>query len=235
MNKGAKAREKNRKLWIASISLIMTLAITLSLGQVKGQTGGPIVANDPPSWIDLYVDDINGITQVHIALRDLNGWDDIYNVTIMVFDGHGSVICNITYSQYPSLDSETPAISWDEKVGGYLNRTESYWSPVDIWPWVPPASTDMIGLNVTFGLHSFSGDIIRVIAYDKAETKCEYLGPFSSDYEIPSYFPPGYKYPISISTIVALIGAGILTIRRYYSNKLAMSIAATMKKNGNGE
>ena len=62
------------------IGKLFTLLVILSLAfiyipkNVDAQAGGIGVSNDPPSMVDVFIDDHNGLIMVHISLRDLNGW-----------------------------------------------------------------------------------------------------------------------------------------------------------------
>jgi len=123
-----------KKRFIARIFAFFII-ISIALVHLPSGTNGEIgVSNDPPSWVDIYVDDSNGMILVHVSLKDLNGWNDIYNVTLVVLDGNGAEICNITYSQYNDLDSTIAVIDWVQNVGNFLDEDNSYYEPVDITP-----------------------------------------------------------------------------------------------------
>ena len=87
-----------------------------------------------------------------------------------------------------------------------------------------PCAIDSIGLDVSFALTTFSGEVIKINAYDMKEARCGYQGPFSADYEIPPYFDEDVNIPIGISFMAAIIGAGFIVYRRMNSNKLAKLI-----------
>ncbi len=210
------------------IKRIFVFLIVASIAFVyisPGADGDIGVSNDPPSWVDIFIDDSNGLILVHVSLKDLNGWNDIYNVTLVVLDGNGNEISNIVYKQYNDLDSTIAVIDWVENTGNYLDEDNSYYEPIDIAPWNPDNAIDSVGLNVTFALTPFSGETIKIDAYDMREARCGYLGPFSADYEVPPVWDNGdVIIPISISAICAFIGAMFIIIKRIKSNKMARLI-----------
>ncbi len=216
---------ESRRGFIKRIFVFLIITSLAFVYIAPGTNGDIGVSNDPPSWVDIFVDDHNGMIMVHVSLKDLNGWNDIYNVTLVVLDGHGDEICNITYKQYNSLDSTIAVIDWVENVGSYWNEDESYYEPVDIAPWNPDNAIDSVGLNVTFALYPFSGEVIKIDAYDMREARCGYQGPFSADYEIaPVWDGEDVVIPIGISAICALIGALFIVMKRMKSNKMARLI-----------
>ncbi|MCK4757159.1 MAG: hypothetical protein KAS67_01765 [Thermoplasmata archaeon] len=225
---GVRDTAKHKRIFV--LLVIASFTLVLIPHHAEGQSGGIGVSNDPPSWVDIYIHDHNGAIAVYVSLKDLNGWNDIYNVTLVVLGGNGDEICNITYKQYTDLDATIAVIDWVETTGNYLIEDDSGYEPVDIYPWNPDNAVDSIGLNVTFSLTPFSGETIRITAYDMQEAKCGYEGPFSADYEIPPYLKDDVVVPISISAAVAFVGALIITIRRRYSNKLARIIEGSEKK-----
>ena len=218
-----------RRMNPITIGKLFTLLIVVSLAfvylpdRVDAQAGGIGVSNDPPSMVDVFVDDHNGLIMVHISLRDLNGWSDIYNITLVVLDGNGQEICNITYKQYTDLDATIAVIDWVETTGNYWDEDSSGYLPVHVDEW-EDNSIGPIGLNVSFALTPFSGEVIKIDAYDMKEARCGYQGPFSADYEIPPYFDEDVNIPIGISFMAAIIGAGFIVYRRMNSNKLAKLI-----------
>jgi hypothetical protein len=170
---------------------------------------------------------------VHVALRDLNGWDNIFLVNVTVMDAADHPISQVIYRQYRNPTDTTPVIEWDEIEGTNLNRDEISWRAVEIYPWNPDY-VKLIGLNVSFAFTSFPGDTISVIAMDKGTfdevsgqnvnfLSCEYHGPFSAEFAQPPIVS-NYVVPLSISIFLALAVAAFMTLRRHYSNKLAKAI-----------
>lgn len=225
---GVRNTVRYKRVFIILVAL--SIILVLLPEDAEGQSGGIGVSNDPPAWVDILVDDHNGMIMVHVALKDLNGWNDIYNVTLVVYGGQGDEICNVTFKQYNDLDDTLPGRYWTDDVGGYLIEEDSYSDPVDIAPWNPDNAVEEVGMNVSFALTPFSGETIKIIAHDKAEAKCGYEGPFSADYEIPPYLGDDVVVPISISAAAAFLGALIITIRRRYNNKLARIIEGSENK-----
>ncbi len=214
-----------RKEYIKRIFVFLIVTSIAFVHIAPGADGDIGVSNDPPSWVDILVDDHNGLILVHVSLKDLNGWNDIYNVTLVVFDGHGNELCNITYKQYNDLDSTIAVIDWVQNRGDFLDEDNSYYDPIDIAPWNPDNAIDSVGLNVTFALTTFSGERIKIDAYDMREARCGYEGPFSADYEIaPVFDGDDVVIPIGISAICALLGALFIVYRRIKSNKMARLI-----------
>lgn len=207
------------------VSLVIVISILLP-GLSKADLG---VSNDPPAWVDIEISEDDEYIYVNLAVKDLNGWSNVYNATVTVFDGRGDVVTIMTFSQYRALNSTTPGEYWDESVGDYLNPDLSYSLPVEIPPWNWQNAIEEVGLNITFVLTPFPGDTVHIEIRDKALALSEYTGPFSAEYDIPPYFGNNYVYPVSISAIAATIVAVIFTIRRHYSNKLALTIQAREK------
>lgn len=224
-----------RRMDSIAIGKIFTFLIVISFAMaympqhVEGQPAGGIgVSNDNPTVIDMYIDDHNGLILVHVSLKDLNGWSDIYNVTVAVLDGNGNEISNVTYKQYMEEDLNIPAPHWEENVGDYFDEDNSGNVPVHVEEWVEN-SIGPIGLNVTFAFTPFSGDIIKINAYDIKGARCGFEGPFSADYEIPPYFADDVMIPIGISFVVAIAGAFLIVYRRASNNKLARLIESGRK------
>lgn len=228
---------KGRSLLIAA-ALILSF-MTYQSGLVSSQGGSVGVDNDGPSFTNVTIVEKNDHIYVHISLRDLNGWNDIYMINLTVFDNNDNIICHVVYRQYDSPSETGIALpQWDEFVGDYLDRQYSVIEFVPVYPWNPWAATE-IGLNVTFAFNSFPGDTIRIVATDRGERldpndeinertnllSCEFIGPFSAEFSVPPIID-NYVVPLAISFIVALIGAVIMTVRRHYSNKLAKTIEA---------
>ncbi len=207
---------------IFAFLIVFSLTLVMIPEAVDAQAGVG-VSNDPPAMVDIFVDDHNGLIMVHVSLKDLNGWSDIYNITLVVLDGNGNEICNVTYKQYTDLDATIAVIDWVQTKGDYLDEDNSGYLPVEIDEW-EENSIDAVGLNVSFALIPFSGDIIKINAYDMKEARCGYEGPFSADYEIPPYFGDDVVVPIGISFMTAIIGAFFIVYRRMKNNKLARLI-----------
>jgi len=226
-------RKKIRSL-VLLLTTAMLIAVIANADIVSSQgTGGVGVGNDGPSFVSIEVEEDTDIIFVHVALRDLNGWDNIFLVNVTVMDSGGRPISQVIYRQYRNPNATTPAIEWEEIEGSHLNRAQSSWQAVGIYPWNPDYTT-LIGLNVSFAFNSFPGDQISVIALDKGVydpltgqnvnfLSCDYLGPFSAEFTAPPIIS-NYVVPLSISLFIALAVAAFLTLRRHYSNKLAKAI-----------
>ena len=92
---------------------------------------------------------------------------------------------------------------------------------------------------MTFAFQSFQGERITIVALDRGERvdpsdltnermnllSCEFEAPFSADFT-PRSIVSNYLVPLSLSFIIAMVAAVIMTVRRFYSNKLAKAIEA---------
>ncbi len=219
------------------VAVILLSFLSMQSPRVSSQ-GSVGVDNDGPSFINVsVVDDVDRIF-VHVALRDLNGWDDIYLVNLTVLDDRNRPISQVLYRQYASPSEVTPVIEWVEIEGSYLDREYSVWEAVPVYPWNPWAAK-YIGLNVTFAFQSFPGERITIVALDKGErvdpldqtnerknlVSCEFESPFSADYT-PRALVSNFVVPLALSLIIAMVAAVIMTVRRFYNNKLAKAIEA---------
>lgn len=66
---------------LSRIIISAGLIIALASMRVNAQVG---VLNDPPSWIDVEIDNGSDYIYIHLAIKDLNGWDNIYYVNFDV-------------------------------------------------------------------------------------------------------------------------------------------------------
>ncbi len=225
----------HRRLLSMLVVLFLSLSTVVSF-YAEGQGSQIGVSNDGPSFISVSIEDDNDLIYIYVSLRDLNGWDDIYVVNVTVFDDQGGPISQVIYRQYRDLSDDTPAIEWEEIEGGYLSREHSTWDPVMIAPWNPENTEKQIGLDIRFGLESFSGDRITITAWDRGTEdpltgergnllSCSYDGPFSADFT-PTPMVRNYVIPLGLSLIIATIGAIFMTWNRYKNNKLARAVEA---------
>jgi len=226
---------KSQSLLLVTALVLSFLAYQSGLVSSQGSVG---VDNDGPSFTNVTIEENHDHIYVHVSLRDLNGWDDIYLVNLTIRDSNGRAISHVVYRQYSAPSEVTPVIEWVELEGDYLDRDYSVWEAVPVYPWNPWAAK-YIGLNVTFAFNSFPGETISIVGMDKGERldptdttnertnllSCEFEGPFSAEFTAPPIVE-NYVIPIAISFIVAVVGASIMTVRRHYSNKLAKTIEA---------
>jgi hypothetical protein len=138
-------------------------------------------------------------------------------------DNQDRPIAQVIYRQYSEPTAATPVIQWEELVGEHLNREQSSWAAVPIYPWNPENTPKEIGLNVSFAFNQFPGDRISVITLDKGLFSCEHIGPFSAEFTAPPIIG-NYVIPIGLSFIIAVLASSVMTLRRHYSNKLAKAV-----------
>ena len=218
---------------VIAVALVCTLVLS-SFNVVSQSDVG--VLNAGPSFVDLEIEEDGDLIYVHVALRDLNGWDNIYLVNVTIMDDRSRPISQVIYRQYANPTATTPVIEWEEIVGGQLAREQSSWQAVEIEPWLSTTTSSQkpVGLNVSFAYQSFPGDRISVICLDKGTynpdidqnvnlLSCEHLGPFSAEFD-PAPMIENYIVPLSASLFIALASAAFMTLRRHYSNKLAKAI-----------
>lgn len=207
---------------LVAFLLILTV-LSLQSGPASAQSGGVGVTNDGPSYVSLSIEEDMDLIFVHVAIRDLNGWDDVYLVNLTVVDNQDRPIAQVIYRQYSEPTAATPVIQWEELVGEHLNREQSSWAAVPIYPWNPENTPKEIGLNVSFAFNQFPGDRISVITLDKGLFSCEHIGPFSAEFTAPPIIG-NYVIPIGLSFIIAVLASSVMTLRRHYSNKLAKAV-----------
>ena len=167
-------------LFYIGITIAILANVVLELQTVTAQID---TMNDEPSWINIDTIDLPDEIIINVSIRDLNGWEDIYNVTLKVLDANGTEKYVIIYSQYQDLNSTTMIIEWIETTGNYLIRSQCDWNPADVSPWNPDNAVTPVGLNISFVLTPFYGHSIQIIAVDRDLATCEFTSsfPFYSD------------------------------------------------------
>lgn len=180
-NLSDKTEETGKK---CHVLIVIILILVLSLPMSHNALGqGVGVANDTPSFDHISIVRNNGLVYVSMIVKDLNGWEDIYNITLTITDKSGEIVSEIVYSQYSNLTATSPSVEWHELTGTYLNRELSDWEPREISPWNPENAVTPVGLDVSFVLGDVSGDyiIIKVMnrpILNSPESSCEHVGPF---------------------------------------------------------
>ena len=207
---------------------VLTLALLLTISQIASAQVG--VDNDGPSFTDIVIEEVDDVIFVEVCVRDLNGWSNIFSINVTVYDDQSRIICQVNFTQYDSLASETMIRQFDQVVGSYLNSEMSTSVPVEIAPWNPDNTEVPIGLNVIFGFNKFAGDSITIVCMDKADAPltCEYSGPFSADFTPPPAFDD-VAIPISLSAVIAAGGALFMIYRRMKNNQLARAVESNTR------
>ena len=210
------------------ISSIIALAILLSLSQFASADIG--VDNDGPSFTKISIVEVDEVIFVTVVVRDLNGFNDIFSVNVTVYDDLGGIINRVNFSQYSNFNSSSYFPRFTQEEGQHLSIDYSTSKPVEIAPWTVPDNADKdIGLEVTFAFNKFAGESITIVCTDMGEIPltCEHSGPFSAEYTPPPVFGDDVTIPISLSAIIAAVGAFIMVNRRYNNNKLARAVEAS--------
>jgi hypothetical protein len=216
------------------LTISFLLAICIQAGLSSAQQGGGIgVDNDGPSFMDISISETDLVTFVNVEIRDLNGWTDIFSINVTILDNQENAISQVSYMQYPNLQSTTVMIiDWNETVGTYLlGPPDSTWLNIPVAPWNPNNADMEIGLRVSFALQKFSGQSISIRAMDRGQLTCEYRGPFSAEYT-PAPAWENVAVPISLSTIIAVCAGGFMAYRRFKNNKLARAVEASHTVSG---
>lgn len=219
----------SRKKTISFTLVSMLVLALLIISQTASAQVG--VDNDGPSFTDIIIKEVDEVIVVDIGVRDLNGWSNIFSINVTVYDDQSRVICQVNFTQYDSLTSDTMLPQYEQIVGSYLDRETSTYTYLEIAPWNPDNTDVPIGLNVIFGFDKFAGDSIRIVCMDKAENPltCEYSGPFSAEFTPPPSFGDNVAIPISLSTVIAAGGALFLVYRRTKNNQLARAVESNAR------
>ena len=209
---------------------VLTLALLLTISQIASAQGGVGVDNDGPSFTDIVIEEVDEVIFVDVGVRDLNGWSNIFSINVTVYDDQSRIICQVNFTQYDSLTSDTMLPQYEQVVGSYLNRESSTYTYMEIAPWNPDNTEVPIGLNVIFGFNKFAGDSITIVCMDKADAPltCEYSGPFSADFTPPPAFDD-VAIPISLSAVIAAGGALFMIYRRMKNNQLARAVESNTR------
>ena len=213
------------------ISSVLVLAILIMLPHFTSAQSGIGVDNDGPSFTEISIVEVDDVIFVDVIVRDLNGWNNIYSINVTVYDEQSRIISRVNFTQYANLTTDIlfAQFNQDKRYGEYLNGEFSTSTYVEISPWNPDNTVIPIGLSVRFAYNKFAGNTIEILCTDKAENplSCDYSGPFSAEYTPPSVFGDNVAIPISLSGVIAALGALFMAYRRFKNNKLARAVEAS--------
>ena len=172
--------------------------------------------------------EVDEVIYVTVIVRDLNGFNNIFSVNVVVFDEQDRIISSVNFSQYSEFNGTTYFPRFAQEEGQYLNSDYSTSAPVPIAPWNYENTDTEIGLQVVFAFNKFAGDSISIVCTDMGEIplSCEHSGPFSAEYTPPPAFDD-VAIPISLSTAIATAGALFMVYRRFKNNKLARAVESS--------
>lgn len=190
---------------------ILTVAIALILltVPVMGQVS---VDNDGPSFVTLSIEEDEEIIIIDILLRDLNGWDNINNVTFKVLDAQGKDVSKIIFEMHNSLDTSLLRPRFEEITGSYLIMDDSSHAPEDIPPWNPYNTDIPIGLNVRLALQPLEGETILIVAQDVMGASTTYESPLDLTPEVSDDNPFLETYGWLLIIILLLIVAAMAMV-----------------------
>ena len=215
-----------------SMILLMLIAVMANISlQSKGKEIISI-SNSPPSFVTVKVLDSGERIQVIVEVSDMNGWEDIFKVYVNTTDSKGNLVESALYSQYPGNTSTDRIDLFSENAGNSLIPGES---EVTRFPYTPPSNggwgKDWFNATyqrMTFVFKPFSSYRIHVEAFDKKMAKCEYSGPFSSEYQEPPLIE-NPVVPLGLSLIIAAGSGTGLYVHRRHSNKMAKLVEERMR------
>jgi len=212
---------------------MLLLAAVLALAMVSQDVGGTGVGvwNSPPTFVSMSIPDTDTEIAVVINVSDYNGWADIYMVVLTVKDDAGAVVQEVVYKQYPANTSSVRVDTFEETAGSFMkpkNPEDPYsgcrvrrFSGVG---WFEDNTTQ----EVTFLFHPFAGSTIDVLMEDSKGLTSFHEGPFTDRFKDVLPPPPPVfdnpAVPVTISTMVAAVGAAVAVTGRMKSNKMARMV-----------
>ena len=100
-----------------AILAVIILVMVISAGSARGQD----ISNEYPSIENVSIEEFNSIIYVNVSIKDMNGWEDIYNVTVII-ERSSFDVYKIIYNPYEDFNDTTPSISFEEIDYSLLNQ-----------------------------------------------------------------------------------------------------------------
>ncbi|MCD6461367.1 MAG: hypothetical protein J7L61_01330 [Thermoplasmata archaeon] len=190
------------------------------------------VWNSPPTFASITVKEDDRIS-LYLNVSDYNGWEDIFRVTVDIYNPDGDLVESVIYQQYPSNVSSVRIDEFTEARGEFLipPDEDNFYAGSHVRRFSGEGwFIDNTTQEIVFIFKPFAGTRMRVVAEDSKGEMGVHQGPFSSKY-IATPLVEGAAVPLSISLIVSAVGATLVTVDRYHNNKLAMRL---MRMRGGG-
>lgn len=204
-----------------AVAFFATLILFSSLSSVYGANMS--VYNDPPSFVEIKIIDSGERIQVIVDVKDMNGWEDILKVYVNATDSKGNIVESalftqkVTYSYRKLLYTN---YSFSNIIGNSLLPDESIANASNPANLRGPDWFKAVHERINFIFKPFSAYYVHVTAFDKKMKKCEYSGPFSSEYQEPPMIE-NPVVPLGISLVIAAAAGAGLYVHRKHSNKMA--------------
>jgi hypothetical protein len=205
----------------AYVAAAVAVALLAAVAAPASAQSGVGVWNAPPTFYDIKVGEVLGYVVVNVTISDQNGRADLFYLTVVVVDGNGDVVSNVTYSQHDTNTSyDTIHDVFTDSQGGFLVEDRCIVQRFSGLNWFRDNNT----LQIEFWMEQFQGKTIRVTGVDVKHATCFSEGPFSSAYR-PEPAVRDVRIPLGVSLIVAAIVSMFFVYRRLLSNRLAKKIA----------
>lgn len=214
--------------------LIVSFAVMLLFSSLSTVYGANMsVYNDPPSFVEVKIIDSGERIQIVVDVKDMNGWEDIRKVYVNTTDSKGNIVESALFTQKKVPDSYRKLLytyyNFSNIIGNSLLPDESIANASNP-PNVGPSSPDWfkaVHERINFVFKPFSAYYVHITAFDRKMNRCEYSGPFSSEYQEPPMIE-NPVVPLGISLVIAsATGAGVYVHRRH-SNKMAQLVEEKM-------
>jgi hypothetical protein len=203
---------------LIAAALVAAFVLALAIPGARAQSGVG-VWGIPPTFSDIRVGLTGDFVEVNVTVYDQNGGLDIYSVNVLVVDGSGNEVANVSYFQH---DTNTTYDVNDRFVDNAGDTLQSQRCTVDRF------AGDYVKNNtirIIFVFSQFQGKNIKVLASDNTWRSCYYEGPFSSEYRPPPIIEAKYQvYLVAVSLLASAGGSIFFVYRRVLSNRLARKI-----------
>ncbi|MFH0815380.1 MAG: hypothetical protein V1934_00985 [Methanobacteriota archaeon] len=208
-----------------AVALVATFVLALAIQGAKAQSGVG-VWGIPPTFSDIRVGLNGDYVEVNVTVYDQNGGLDIYNVNVLVIDGSGDEVANVTFFQHDTNTTYDVNDRFVDNAGGTLQAGRCI---------VDRFVGDYVKNNtirIIFVFEQFQGKTIKVLAADNTWRTAYYEGPFSSEYRPPPIIQEEYQVYalVAVSLTASAIPAGFTLYKRVLSNRLARKIEKIERK-----
>ncbi len=211
----------------------LTLALLLIFISILMPVKGAEISiyNSPPTFYTVKILDTQDRIQVIVDISDMNGWEDIWKVYVNITDSSGNLVESSVYQQYMSNTSTNRVDLFSDISGNSLIPAEC---EVERFPFTGGGGggfgKDWFNATyqrITFVFRPFSGYYVHIEGFDRKTNRCEYAGPFSSEYQEPPLIEDPVV-PLGLSLVIAAGGGAALYMHRRHSNKLAQIVEEKM-------
>jgi hypothetical protein len=203
---------------VVAAALVAAFALAMASPAATAQSGIG-VWNVPPTFSDVRVGLSGDYVVVNVTIYDPNSGIDIYSLNVLVVDGEGDVVANVSYFQHSANTTTDVNDRFVDNYGGHLIAARC-----DVDRFVGNFIQNNT-VRVTFVMGQFQGKTIRIIALDNPGDSAFYEGPFSSEYRPPPLIEAKYQiYLIAVSLLASAGGSMVFVYRRVLSNRLARKI-----------